>query len=406
MDLTLSPDLDARLCYGIVFLCAVVSGRIQVLKRFVALKIPTSMIWLVPNTWLIFGIYLLTPLGLFWLMDRMSGLSDTSLFSALLVGLAYPAILAGGFGGLKSPAGLDGIVKPVSAFTDSVVDAVNRKLVRNEKRFEDYVVSRMLTVDKVFDELLQLVRSSAKEVPALDKQLTDLDAANIPDKTLLAEKKARTLYLYLSSMPDFVEVLTKNVKWIGNRWKSPIYQARVIAGLAVLLLAGVFGCGVWAWSQPNVALDYHVWRLGKPNNSAPDRDRASGRLGAFLQDTNLGPVTYQSITRALRAPGLPVERVDRFLQLALQARSRPYHDELLCRHLLEDLRVESVDARSRVHQALIFLAETRDTKEVRFREKEKELADWNPTTGDSVPKLEKRVDQWKAFFCPGAAAAK
>ena len=406
MDLTLSPDLDARLCYGIVFLCAILSARIQVVKRFVALKVPTSMIWLVPNTWLIFGIYLLTPLGLFWLLDRMSGLSDTSLFSALLVGLAYPAILAGGFGGLKSPAGLDGILKPVSAFTDSVVEAVNKKVARNEKRFEDYVVGRMLTLDKVFDELLQLVKSSAKDVPALDKQLADLDAAKIPDKTLLTEKKARIIYLYLSSIPDFVDVLTKNEKWIGNRWKSPIYQARVIASLAVLLLAGVFGCGVWASFDPNVALIYHVWRLGKPNNSARDRGRASERLGVFLQDTNLGPVAYQSIARAIRAPGLPVERVDRFLQLALQARTRPYHDELLCRHLLEDLRVESVDARARVHQTLIFLAETRDTKDARFRDKEKELADWNPTTGDSVPKVEKRVDQWKAFFCPGTAAAK
>ena len=52
-----------------------------------------------------------------------------------------------------------------------------------------------------------------------------------------------------------------------------------------------------------------------------------------------------------------------------------------------------MDARGRIHQALIYLAELRDTKEVKFKEKESELAKWNPAAGDSVPSLEKRVDQ-------------
>src|SRR5437660_829618 len=111
MDLSVSPDWDTRLCYLVVLLCGLVSARIQLYKRFVEAKI--SGAWLVPNTWLVFGIYVFIPIALFWLMDRTSALTDTSLFAALLIGLAYPAILAGGFGGIRAPGGIEGVFKPI-----------------------------------------------------------------------------------------------------------------------------------------------------------------------------------------------------------------------------------------------------------------------------------------------------
>ena len=84
MDLSVSPDLDARWCYLIVLLCGLISARSQLYKRFVDFKV--SGAWLVPSTWLVFAIYLAIPIALFWLMDRMNALNDTSLFAALLVG--------------------------------------------------------------------------------------------------------------------------------------------------------------------------------------------------------------------------------------------------------------------------------------------------------------------------------
>jgi hypothetical protein len=398
VDLTISPDWDARWCYGVVFLCAVLSARVQVLKRFSALNFPTLLVWRVPNTWLIFLVYLLLPMALFWFMDRMGALSDTSLFSALLVGLAYPAILAGGFGGLKGPSGLDGILKPLTLFVDSVVTAVNRKLARNEKKFEDYLVKRMMASDKMLKQMQELAESAAGESTRLKDQLAGLDKMNMPDKRLLTEKKARAIYLRLSAMPDFIEIVTRNQEWMGPWWRSPIRQAQGITILMALLIASLF-CGGLCWvTQPKVTLMYHVWRLGKANNSTRDRGRAMERLRMFLQDATLGPASYQSLTWAMHAPDLPAERVDLMLQLVLQASIQPYHDKLLCGHLIEALHVDNVDARVRIHQALIYLAEKRDTKDSLFKVKEKELADWNPTAGDSVPNLEKRMDQWRAFF--------
>ena len=87
MDLSVSPDLDARWCYLIVLLCGLISARAQLYKRFVDFKV--SGAWLVPSTWLVFAIYLAIPIALFWLMDRMNALNDTSLFAALLVVICF-----------------------------------------------------------------------------------------------------------------------------------------------------------------------------------------------------------------------------------------------------------------------------------------------------------------------------
>ena len=63
---------------------------------------------------------------------------------------------------------------------------------------------------------------------ALEKQLNDLDSAGTTDSSLLLQKKAQLIYLYLSATPDFVRLLTKNKKVMKGRfWKSPIFQTRV-----------------------------------------------------------------------------------------------------------------------------------------------------------------------------------
>ena len=210
MDLSVSPDWDARCCYVLVLVCGVISARLQLYKRFLDQRV--SGIWLVANTWLMFGIYLLTPLALFWLMDRVGALNDTSLLAALLVGLAYPAILAGGFGGLRAPTGLEGVFKPVEAFIDAIKKSVLEATARNQKRFEDFVVGRMRADSTIFDDLRVMAESGPINVAALQKQLKDLESAGITDASMLQEQKARVIYLYLSSIPDFVETLTAKKK--------------------------------------------------------------------------------------------------------------------------------------------------------------------------------------------------
>lgn len=402
MDLSISPDWDARLCYAVVFACGLISAQFQLHKRFQDLKI--TGFWLVPNTWLVFAIYLAIPLGLFWLMDRMSALSDTSLFAALLVGLAYPAILAGGFGGIKAPGGLDGVLKPLEAFTDAVIKSVIKVVARNEKRFEDFIVERMRFDKAIYEEVLAVAKSGGSDAAALDKQLSDLDGAGISDSSLLLEKKARVIYLFLLAVPDYLRTLTSNKKIMGNRlWNSPVIRTRVVVCLMVLFLCAFIFAGIYVFTRPAVAISYHTSRIGKPNNSERDRFRARENLLPYLRDSRLGPAAYQSLARAIRSPGLPIERVDLVLQLLLQAREQQFHQDMLCNHLVNALRVESVDARSRIQQTLLFLAEKRDAQ---FKQNQKALAEWNPTKGDSVTSLEDWIGQWQAFFTRDLIPAK
>ena len=100
MNLSISPDLDARICYIVVLCCGVVAARVQIYRRLQERKV--TGIWVEPGTWLMFLIYLAAPLTLFWLMDRSGAVSDTALFAAILIGASYPAVLSGSFGGLRA----------------------------------------------------------------------------------------------------------------------------------------------------------------------------------------------------------------------------------------------------------------------------------------------------------------
>jgi hypothetical protein len=185
---------------------------------------------------------------------------------------------------------------------------------------------------------------------------------------------------------------------MGDRWwNSPVYKMRVIVGCVVALFIALCLILAVAMTRPSISIGYYVWRAGKVNNTEKDRFRARDYLRSYLLSTNLGPVTYRSLVRMIRTPSLPVERVDVCLQLLLQAREQEFHQDLLCAEMVEALRVDSVDVRSRIHEVLVWLATKHDTN---FKEKEKELAGWNPRTGDSVPNLEDWIWRWRKFICP------
>src|SRR5262249_19681674 len=150
--------------------------------------------WLVPNTWLLFGIYVAIPLALFWVMDRIGAVNDTSLFAALLIGLAYPAILAGGFGGLQAPTGITGVLKPLNAVIDAVIHSVTAATERNERRFEDFVVRRMTADTAIYGDLYNLAKSGLTNFDELEKKLKDFENSGIKDPEL-SDKKSREIYL-------------------------------------------------------------------------------------------------------------------------------------------------------------------------------------------------------------------
>lgn len=102
MDLTVSPDFDARICYGVAILIGILVG----LVRVNSLLHNTRAAWLIPETWLLLFAYSLVPPLLFWMLDRTGAINDTSLFAAFLVAIAYQQIITGGYEGISAPANL------------------------------------------------------------------------------------------------------------------------------------------------------------------------------------------------------------------------------------------------------------------------------------------------------------
>jgi hypothetical protein len=93
VDLTVSPDLAAYICYGIVFLLGVIVAVVQVGKRLGGME----GVWFVARTWLLFVAYVAVPVVLFWLLDRTGAyafvwhrpLFDAALLVAILGGLIF-----------------------------------------------------------------------------------------------------------------------------------------------------------------------------------------------------------------------------------------------------------------------------------------------------------------------------
>ena len=51
----------------------------------------------------------------------------------------------------------------------------------------------------------------------------------------------------------------------------------------------------------------------------------------------------------------------------------------------------NADARERINSALVLLADEKGLKRG-------DLEKWNPSAGDSVPDLERRISEWQALF--------
>src|SRR5689334_9182776 len=150
MDLTVSSDLDAYYCYGIVLLLGLIAAFGQISKRLE--KLPSK--WIMVNTWLLFFAYTFLPVALFWFLDRSNAIHDTSLFAAILIGFGYRQILAGELSSIRPAADLSRIWQPFAAWADHVGDRIRNRVVRNESLFDQ----RLLNVVRNDNDKLKNLR--------------------------------------------------------------------------------------------------------------------------------------------------------------------------------------------------------------------------------------------------------
>jgi hypothetical protein len=392
MDLSVSPDIAAYYCYAIVFALGAWTGFRQVSTRLGGIR----GIWLVPRTWLLFLAYLAVPVGLFWLLDRTSAITDTSFFAAVLIGVGYERIIAGSNETIQAPGQASRFWTPFLTYADSVERSVREQIARNQARIDERVIGKIAEDPAKFEALEALARSRSPDVQALDNQLKALDAAaaNQGDAEL-RERKARFLYGIMLSVPDYHYLMkSKHVISDGLYWFALKGAGGVLRAAAVfVLIAGLAVLGTY-YFKPDFKVglaNYYVWRLGKPNTTTIDQFRSRQSLLELMHSEAIdsGKVTRQ-LVNLLRRPSLPMERVDLVLGTMLESAARPRSNERLPTLLVESLRAADGDARLHINEVLIYLAPRCDEHFVKDQ--------WQVPKGEATVLLEELIGKWSVYW--------
>jgi hypothetical protein len=387
MELSVSPDLEAFYCYGLVLLIGLLVAWSQVSKRLG--RLPGQ--WIMVNTWLLFFAYTFVPVLLFWFLDRTNAVHDTSLFAAILVGFGYRQILSGSVGSIRVSGDVSKFWQPFGAWADSISDRIRERIKLNNSQFDERLLATITTDDTKFATLKAITMTHTADPSALDQSLQAIER----NKPVLGDagvraKQASFLYqnLQQSSPQQFEYLLNKNdviskkwYLWYAQEWRSKTTAIVV----AVALLACVLGA-VWRLGTPLNYARYYVWRLHKDNASDYDRFRSRTKLLGYVATT---PSIYSQLTHLLKVPNLPVKTADNILGLLVETRQSAAKNKVDLQSLLVDaLRTENPDIRMRIHKVLLYLARERGATVPA------ELENWQSDPKQSAVDIDKITEQW------------
>lgn len=391
MELAFSPDFDALICYAIVLLSGAAVAISQMKQRIGEI----DGIWFNGRTWWLFVIYTAVPVALFWFLDRTGAVNDTSFFAALLVGFGYERIMTGGSQSVRTPADVSQFWTPFIAYADRIAKVVRDKDAMRRRRLAERIIADIARDPGKIQILEDLARKYAPDIAALDKQLEAITAsATARGPAAAAEAKVRALYTAVLTAPDVYDILLE-AKLIGSRfyWLD-IRRLRslfVIVPVALLLVGAVILIISSIPDRQALWIDYHVWRTGKANTTKQDQMRARQHLATLLQDKEAGVRATEKLAALIQEPSLPVERIDTVLAILLTKSTTPASSHLPFQ-LVAALRASNVDARTRIHDALKYLAEScaltigDDTLK------------WKPSDGDSIASLQRQIRRWEDYW--------
>lgn len=392
MDMSVSPDLEAFYCYGLVLLIGLLVAWSQVSKRLE--KRPGK--WIMGNTWLLFLSYALVPLILFWFLDRTNAVHDTSLFAAVLVGFGYQQILMGGLGGVRVSGDVSKFWKPFATWADSISNRIIERIKLNDSQFDERLLDIIRKDDKRFIDLKAVTMAHTMSLSQLDKLNDALEEIQNKNNLLGSDgvraKQTSKLYESLrqcSSNPDqFQYLLYKNsitpkkwYFWYAKEWRSKTTAVIVALILLVSVASAVRGLGT-----PQNRARYYVWRLHKDNATDYDRFRAETKLREYLATT---PSTCSQLINLLKMPNLSTKTADKILGLLVETRQFAFKKRIDLQALLVDaLRTENSDIRTRIHKNLVYLAKDRGAA------LPPELENWQSDPKHSAIDIDKLYEQW------------
>lgn len=406
MDVGLSPDIPAYWCYTIVWCLGLLSAKRQIGTQ---LSGRTGM-WMEPRVHLLVFIYSVLPVVLFWFLDRGGAIADTALIGALLVGLSYRQIVSGTDDGIKAPADASRFLALFQSYADPIAQSANSRIDARLRRDEDRMVRTISREQALVDKLIEVARLRHPDQSVIDSQVARIagpTAAEMP--TFVRERVARIVLALMLSISDRDRVLRDAgviPRWKHWFWSFCSYSR--VGGTYYLLLYPLALLLLIAQDTRNPAVEYYVWRIGKPHATASDQFRSRTNLvelltsrwaGDYLgipkgtpRDPSESTYTARALGRLLCEPGLPPERGDLILQTLLEARSAGAEHHMIDQTLVDALHAGNPDMRRRLNDALITLAKAVGPG------LPKALEEWDPTKVESIALLEQRIGEWRAFW--------
>ena len=247
-----------------------------------------------------------------------------------------------------------------------------------------------------YDKLHDLIISRTDDLAALQKELSDIDsAAGNRGAESIREQKTRLLYDHALLLPDAHYLMRQKDAidrwtyfWYVKGWRSRAATAGIAILIIVILAVGIHG--VVRTSDPWTR--YDIWRIGKHGNSASDYFRAQKRLAQRLGETDGQATILQQLSTLMQEPSLGSEQAKLVLQVLVRGRQVAGGGEGIAPHLVAALRTPNAHNRDQTNQALAYLAP------VSCVPLDAELADWNPSDGDSVVSIERQIDRWRGYW--------
>jgi hypothetical protein len=407
---TLSPDIDARFCYLIVMLAGMLTAVREVDSRLA--RIPGG--WNDLGAHRLFAFLWLTPVFIFFLLDHTGAINDTSPVAALVIALTYSAFVAGANTAL--PTQVTGLWSRLLGDVDKLQANAQTRMQSRIFQYARGATRDIASKPARFNRLMALARRLVSDPASLDAGLATIDQQFGGDPTLLSWKRTEFLLRALADvyvargLTEEVHDLLRRERLIGFGTYAAFPGEQVgglVRNLSVLIPAGlIVAIAVLSTTDRwNFERAWLGWRLSKTNATAVDVTRTrEAFIERFARSGQPSQELY-ALGGIIREAGMSPARVDATIGVMTDAvRQRSDRDQLngdLIVTLIVSLRTANVDARSRVHSALLYLADQR----LRGAPENKEalaqldsLRKWKPGESDSVTELAARIDDWRRFF--------
>ena len=439
-----SPDFEAYICYLTVAGVGFFTAFRQVNKHLEAIQGKWTML----GSWTLLLAYFVIPVALFYVLDLSGAIHDTSFFAAVVIGVTYDRIMAGGADVVQAPEGISSWWPSFLTWVDKVATQVGAQQSLNEVRMVDHIVSEVLKDEVRVGErargngddtgepesklkaLMDLagIHLAHEEPPAQagappTEEQVALENADIPtaesellalhmaleaeeklfeegvlSRTASLERQVRVIFDRVQDFEDFNKRLLD--KRILDRatyfWYVQQGRSKVIFGAAalVVLLLGLWGVRTVTSDQ---MANYYLWRLGKSNTSVLDQHRTQRHLADHLVDPKIGEKVGMELAALLARPELPIERANMAIGLLIRPGVGVEGSTAVPRAICQSLRTPQIDVRTRIQDALLWIARQRDPSFANAA-----LEEWKPSQGDSTIEIERFVVAWETVFPPSS----